>query len=192
MGLGVFGGYPDLNSGSETMKLDVDWIRKRKASSKVIAFIVESEGVVWPGLREGVHIVAAKYQISVDRKRRSQIAVACMEHFERAGGLVPGDYVVPWIRNGAPPKLTRPSKDAHFLAFYDSFDWRQVRYDVLRERGRKCECCGDDDPKKVQVDHIKPLRKYWHLRFDKSNLQVLCHDCNHGKGSRDKTDWRAQ
>lgn len=40
------------------------------------------------------------------------------------------------------------------------------------------------------VDHIKPIRKHWHLRLDSNNLQILCDDCNMGKGSRGETDWR--
>lgn len=40
------------------------------------------------------------------------------------------------------------------------------------------------------VDHIKPVRKYWHLRLDPDNLQVLCADCNRAKGNWDETDFR--
>jgi 5-methylcytosine-specific restriction endonuclease McrA len=35
----------------------------------------------------------------------------------------------------------------------------------------------------MHVDHIKPRRKYPHLALVFDNLQVLCHDCNHGKGN---------
>ncbi|MCZ6605441.1 MAG: HNH endonuclease [Alphaproteobacteria bacterium] len=42
----------------------------------------------------------------------------------------------------------------------------------------------------MNVDHIKPLRRYWELRLASRNLQVLCGGCNHGKGNRDEADWR--
>jgi 5-methylcytosine-specific restriction endonuclease McrA len=42
----------------------------------------------------------------------------------------------------------------------------------------------------IVVDHIRPLRKHWHLRLDPANLQVLCSDCNMGKSNSDVTDWR--
>jgi hypothetical protein len=39
------------------------------------------------------------------------------------------------------------------------------------------------------VDHIKPVRRYPHLRPKFSNLGVLCNDCNMGKGSNCTRDW---
>ena len=55
-----------------------------------------------------------------------------------------------------------------------------------------CQACGarKSDGAKLVVDHIKPVRHYWHLRFAADNLQVLCEPCNLGKGSWDQTDWR--
>lgn len=38
--------------------------------------------------------------------------------------------------------------------------------------------------------HIQPRKTHPHLALVLSNLQVLCHDCNHGKGNWDTTDWR--
>lgn len=77
-------------------------------------------------------------------------------------------------------------------SFYASWEWKRLSFDVKQERGRTCECCGATAPQvKIITDHIKPLRRYWHLRLDKSNMQVLCDDCNMGKGSRDETDFRA-
>lgn len=42
----------------------------------------------------------------------------------------------------------------------------------------------------MNVDHIKPRRLFPWLALELKNLQVLCHDCNHGKGNWDQTDWR--
>ena len=72
--------------------------------------------------------------------------------------------------------------------------WRSLRFQVLRDRGAKCELCGQGRSATVSlhVDHIKPRSKYPHLALEYSNLQVLCSDCNLGKGNRDETDFRQQ
>lgn len=81
-----------------------------------------------------------------------------------------------------------------YAAFYKSADWRRVRYDVLRNNDGRCELCGvsKHDGARLNVDHIKPLRLHWQLRLNPANLQVLCGQCNHGKGNRDDTDWREE
>ncbi len=63
-----------------------------------------------------------------------------------------------------------------------------VRYDVLA-RDRKCKLCGRGPSDAIlQVDHIIPRAKGG--SNDPSNLQVLCAECNQGKGARDDTDFR--
>ena len=42
----------------------------------------------------------------------------------------------------------------------------------------------------MHVDHIKPKSTHPHLALVKSNMQVLCEDCNMGKSNRDATDFR--
>jgi len=77
-------------------------------------------------------------------------------------------------------------------SFWQSAEWRELRYSILVERGARCECCGVT-PKEgavMNVDHIKPISKAPHLKLERTNLQVLCAKCNHGKGSHDETDWR--
>lgn len=78
--------------------------------------------------------------------------------------------------------------------FLSSAAWRRLRMHVLIERGNRCECCGAspaDGRTVINVDHIKPRRKYPELALTQSNLQVLCEACNHGKGNWNETDWRA-
>lgn len=88
---------------------------------------------------------------------------------------------------------TSAPSQKHINAFYDSWEWKRLSYDVKIARGRKCECCGATAPdSKIVTDHVKPLRYFWHMRLLTTNLQVLCDDCNRGKGSRDETDWRAE
>lgn len=76
--------------------------------------------------------------------------------------------------------------------FFESREWLALRYQVLRERGAACECCGATraDGIVIQVDHIKPRSLFPALALVKSNLQVLCKPCNFGKSNKDQTDWR--
>ncbi len=77
--------------------------------------------------------------------------------------------------------------------FYSSWAWRRLRYQVLMERGRVCECCGArvGEPEVViSVDHIIPVSKRWDLRYDKTNCQVMCMACQMGKSNTDTTDFR--
>ena len=77
-------------------------------------------------------------------------------------------------------------------SFYDSRQWRELRYEALLKYGRKCSCCGIEAGLGVplHVDHIKPRSKYPDLALDINNLQVLCEMCNLGKGAWDETDFR--
>jgi len=79
-------------------------------------------------------------------------------------------------------------------AFYRSDAWRTLRYQALQVCGGKCQCCGASkaDGKVMHVDHVKPRYIYPKLALDPANLQVLCDDCNVGKGAWDDTDWRTE
>lgn len=70
--------------------------------------------------------------------------------------------------------------------------WQRVRYFALKESSGKCCLCGMSakDGKVMHVDHIKPKSLYPELKYELSNLQVLCEDCNIGKSNLDDTDWR--
>jgi 5-methylcytosine-specific restriction protein A len=78
-----------------------------------------------------------------------------------------------------------------FTKFYRSWEWKKLRYEVLKEFGAQCQCCGATAQHGVRivVDHIKPIRNFWQLRLVKANCQVLCNDCNMGKASSDETAW---
>lgn len=77
-------------------------------------------------------------------------------------------------------------------AFLSTFQWRKVRMEALKKYGPRCQCCGATPATGavMNVDHIKPRKKWPGLALDVNNLQILCHDCNHGKGNWDDTDWR--
>lgn len=88
-------------------------------------------------------------------------------------------------------KLNTPEKVDKVKKFYRSYGWRKLRYEVLKFWGGKCQACKNSE-RVLHVDHIKPIKKYWKLRLDPDNLQVLCDLCNHGKGNWDETDWRPE
>jgi 5-methylcytosine-specific restriction endonuclease McrA len=76
--------------------------------------------------------------------------------------------------------------------FLFSYEWRKLRMEAIKKYGNSCQCCGAS-PKTgavLNVDHIKPRKFFPHLALDIDNLQILCADCNHGKGNWDQTDWR--
>lgn len=79
-------------------------------------------------------------------------------------------------------------------AFLRSYEWRRVRMQALKLYGARCMACGatPKDGARVHVDHIKPRRLFPALALDVDNLQVLCDECNHGKGNWDMTDWRQE
>jgi 5-methylcytosine-specific restriction endonuclease McrA len=80
-------------------------------------------------------------------------------------------------------------------SFYNSFAWRKVRYAFLRSQPKplRCGACGRSvaDGAVLCVDHLKSVKKYPQLKTSLSNLQILCRDCNLGKGSQFADDWRA-
>lgn len=80
-------------------------------------------------------------------------------------------------------------KEKYGDSFYVSEDWLKLKYKVFKTYGKECMCCGRTEGN-MHVDHIKPRSKYPQLSLDFNNLQVLCYDCNIGKGNWDETDWR--
>ncbi len=89
-------------------------------------------------------------------------------------------------------KVKQSNTEVASDAFLETYEWRRVRMEALKKYGTKCQCCGASpkDGARMNVDHIKPRRIYPQLALDVSNLQVLCNECNHGKGNWDMTDWR--
>ena len=78
--------------------------------------------------------------------------------------------------------------------FLKSYEWKALRLQALILHGRRCQCCGasPDATNNVvlNVDHIKPRKLFPNLALNLDNLQVLCGDCNHGKGNWNQTDFR--
>lgn len=82
--------------------------------------------------------------------------------------------------------------DVTSVEFLKTYEWRKVRMEALKKYGAKCQCCGASPANGavMNVDHIKPRKLFPSLALNINNLQILCHDCNHGKGNWDQTDWR--
>ena len=78
-----------------------------------------------------------------------------------------------------------PYKKGMKSEFYQTFEWRQLRWQVLLESDKCCAMCGRSKAHGIilHVDHIKPRSKYPSLELIQSNLQVLCEDCNIGKSN---------
>lgn len=89
------------------------------------------------------------------------------------------------------PKVKRKGKKSK-KDFYLSDDWRALRFDVLKSSDKKCVLCGRGRAQgaALHVDHIKPRSRFPELALTRSNLQILCEDCNMGKSNRDATDFR--
>ncbi len=90
------------------------------------------------------------------------------------------------------PDCTKVEVDVVSDDFLKSYKWRQLRMVAIKQYGPKCQCCGasTETGAVINVDHIKPRRLFPELALDLDNLQILCHECNHGKGNWDQTDWR--
>lgn len=85
------------------------------------------------------------------------------------------------------PDRSYPPDEVTLREFYKTPEWRKLAYETKKEMGRQCQCCGARAATGVRIvsDHIRPARYYWHLRLTRTNVQVLCEECNLGKGSWD-------
>lgn len=115
---------------------------------------------------------------------------SCEKDFERFLSMQSPNY----LKTSQEKKEIRKAlytsvNDENFLS---SYAWRSLRYQALLRSDGLCQLCGRGKQHGVvlNVDHIKSRRKYSDMAMDINNLQVLCHDCNHGKGNWDETDWR--
>jgi 5-methylcytosine-specific restriction endonuclease McrA len=87
------------------------------------------------------------------------------------------------IRQTAAKYAATPS-----VKFYDSWEWKKLRFEVLKAYGAVCMCCNATE--RIVVDHIKPRSKFPALELSFDNMQVLCDSCNRGKSNDDYTDFR--
>lgn len=78
--------------------------------------------------------------------------------------------------------------------FYESREWRELRYKALALSDGRCELCGRSKQNGIvlHVDHIRPRSVAPELELCLENLQILCEDCNLGKSNKDSRDWRVR
>lgn len=95
-------------------------------------------------------------------------------------------------RHSIPAIVKIAGVDITSKEFLETYEWRKLRMQALKKYGTRCMCCGASPATGavMNVDHIKPRKLFPSLAMDINNLQVLCHECNHGKGNWDQTDWR--
>lgn len=86
----------------------------------------------------------------------------------------------------APGRIAK-KREASKIPYGDK-KWLRLRYEVFRRDGKKCALCGATG--RLHVDHIKPKWNYPELKYNLNNLQVLCEECNLGKGKKYQDDWR--
>lgn len=144
------------------------------------------------GWRECGVLIAEKHGWSdpqtVNKGAGRRLVLRYWEEF--MGGTLPQKIVKTSAPRSIKPRSTWSEKSR---SFFSSEAWRKLRYKALQANGAKCQCCGNtaiSSGKPLHVDHIKPRFKYPELELELSNLQILCEDCNLGKGVWDETDWR--
>lgn len=74
--------------------------------------------------------------------------------------------------------------------FYSTREWRTLRWKIVSTSSGNCSVCGRNNKNHgviLHVDHIKPRSKFPELELEQSNMQVLCADCNIGKGAKIQT-----
>lgn len=87
------------------------------------------------------------------------------------------------VSTNKPIQKAPPKKD-----FFKSREWQELRWQVIKESDGRCVYCGRSRAHHgvtIHVDHIKPRSRFPHLALEKDNLQVVCEDCNMGKGIKD-------
>ncbi len=91
--------------------------------------------------------------------------------------------ITPQVRR-IKPMLRSPIKTVD--PFYVSQEWRALARDMKRQRGYRCEACGEDfstRQRRLIADHIIE-RKDGGADLDPLNIQCLCIGCHNAKTAR--------
>lgn len=199
-GAGWLGQYGSIElSRDQVKKMICDLAVSAKAKTAEHQVIIKSRQLSrltkeWPDLSVDLEVLLPKEQPKKSRskktKGRSAQNLRIMADLERELGR-PLSANVEQVVFVAKQK-TQTKKPYLYDGFYETREWRELRYKALVLNGAVCQCCGAtrNDGIKLHVDHIKPRSKFPHLQLDLTNLQILCEDCNLGKSNKDCTDWR--
>ena len=164
------------NATPERRREFVSKLRATKRIEKELAAKQEKEK------QRDTNPVPPKKESAAKRRREREKAKKERKRL-RAAGL----YVKP-----NSPVVRIGGVDVKSDKFLETYEWRKLRMEALKKYTPKCMCCGATPATGavMNVDHIKPRRLFPSLAMDINNLQILCHECNHGKGNWDQTDWR--
>lgn len=136
---------------------------------------VHGETEITPAMAESLKAALQKQLRNKTSDGTRELATRGLEVLERA-----------WLQIKTKPEPYDP-------AFLQSKAWKRLRYQALKTYGARCQACGatPECGAKLNVDHIKPRALFPSLALTLTNLQVLCGDCNEGKGNWDMTDFRS-
>lgn len=85
------------------------------------------------------------------------------------------------------------SVETEYNEWRSSFDGRSFVDSQKKLLGCACTVCMegyDRHDRRVTLDHLEPKRRHLSKGMDKSNLLVMCNDCNSKKGSKEFKVWR--
>ena len=128
-----------------------------------------------------------KYPMSAEKEKAAKLS-----RKQRKKKRLAAARANPTRKPSKPPPVKVSGVDVTSREFLETYEWRKLRMEALKKYGPKCMCCGATPATGavMNVDHIKPRKDWPSLALDINNLQILCHECNHGKGNWDQTDWR--
>jgi rubredoxin len=88
-----------------------------------------------------------------------------------------GSTLVEWFNLGLPQPEPEPEIKRKSIK-------PSLRFEILKRDNYRCQMCGvtAKDGATLEIDHIHPVSKGG--TNDPDNLQVLCRDCNAGKGAQ--------
>jgi hypothetical protein len=105
------------------------------------------------------------------------------ELFRRQFGLIQERIIDEVMRGGQPPIRSSDPIGTRNEPIIETEPPEEMKLQVKERDGWKCLCCGADDKKHLQTDHIRPLRLGG--KNELANLQTLCRKCNNDKGVND-------
>ena len=163
--------------------------RKNKKNNEYTnrALALVSGHVVYPLIKDAPMPTSSKKQKKNARKLARQI-----QAIDNPKPAAPRRVDAPRLEDNVRKFSINSSIDPNGDDFLQSFEWRSTRMLVIKKHGARCMCCGatPSTGAVMNVDHIKPRKLFPELALSLDNLQILCHECNHGKGNWDMTDWR--
>lgn len=152
------------------------------ATTTMLAIEAKVFGIPYP-LSSGWLQRYGDVEICADTARRLRSALMKSRALSAKDGIRVLDEAAIVLQRSVDPKS--PS-------FLLSKAWKRLRLQALNLHGRRCQCCGASPASGavLNVDHVLPRRLFPELALRIDNLQVLCSDCNEGKGNWDMTDAR--